>query len=721
MDISLTISIIGTAGTLIGLLCQIILWPKTHPYSDNDLTTLIDRLRWRWINEKQEMLRSTPRLTIKKELLSTMTSSFHQANNLTLADNRISVIFEQVGKLLLILGQPGAGKTISLLELGEYLIDRAKKDLTNAVPVVLDLSSWNGEHRKFINWLTQEINAKYNIRKGIARALLKDNKLILLLDSLDEVNENKQQSCINAINEFIHEYGPPGIVVCCRLEAYRKHSLPLQLNAAINLLTPDARQINNYFSKAGAGKLILDPELQLDETLRTPFMLNMILQTYRDHLLTTETISGQHVSPNDIFHSFLDRVFELRSQANLRHGSAVDIKIVDDKRFRSWLIWLAWQTEQQRLNEFSIESLQPSWLLDFKWRVVYTLVSRIIGSSIVMAFGIAILRLSQAVGWLLGRENTGEGLTSGLLNVEQGLLNWFIITGIFGGLTVGIIDLFRMLHNSDRTNQQEQLVREKIFYSFLCALMYILICGLVFFVTAILFGFDRDHAIYGGLIYGIAFGIVFWFRGLGRGMASDINIAEKITWSWAGTPQFITWGLLSGLLLGAVSGLIIYLLSGFRTAFALSSVICLSGCLVSAIVGGYKVGIIKKRTLPNQGIPMSIINVGRIWLYVSIPFIVLFWTYATAITRLPKASFQLALFFSLVVGLLISFSYHGFSVVYHYMLRLILIIRGDMPLNSSQFFNYACRLMFLLNIAGGYKFIHETFRYYLARQYGEKR
>ena len=46
------------------------------------------------------------------------------------------------GKTLLILGNPGSGKTIALLQLAERLIKQTQQDMTKPIPVVFNLSSW---------------------------------------------------------------------------------------------------------------------------------------------------------------------------------------------------------------------------------------------------------------------------------------------------------------------------------------------------------------------------------------------------------------------------------------------------------------------------------------------------------------------------------------------------------------------------------------------------
>jgi predicted NACHT family NTPase len=50
--------------------------------------------------------------------------------------------FDHTGNALLILGAPGGGKTTLLLQLAKKLLDRAKRDKDQPIPVVFHLSSW---------------------------------------------------------------------------------------------------------------------------------------------------------------------------------------------------------------------------------------------------------------------------------------------------------------------------------------------------------------------------------------------------------------------------------------------------------------------------------------------------------------------------------------------------------------------------------------------------
>jgi predicted NACHT family NTPase len=76
-------------------------------------------------------------------------------NSAPQGERDIGAIFDAAG-LLLILGEPGSGKTTTLLELARSLLERARDDIKERVPVVLNLSSWQKKQR-LVEWISGEL------------------------------------------------------------------------------------------------------------------------------------------------------------------------------------------------------------------------------------------------------------------------------------------------------------------------------------------------------------------------------------------------------------------------------------------------------------------------------------------------------------------------------------------------------------------------------------
>ena len=70
---------------------------------------------------------------------------------------------------ILILGEPGSGKTTMLLELARKCIARAEQDDNQPIPVVFNLSSWDGK-QSIDAWLVNELEIKYNASRKTAES-----------------------------------------------------------------------------------------------------------------------------------------------------------------------------------------------------------------------------------------------------------------------------------------------------------------------------------------------------------------------------------------------------------------------------------------------------------------------------------------------------------------------------------------------------------------------
>ena len=112
-----------------------------------------------------------------------------------------------MNRALLILGEPGSGKTTMLLELARHALACAERDPDEPIPVVFDLSSWTRREQPISEWLVEEFYAKYGIPKGVAVDWIENNDLLLLLDGLDEVRLEQREACVQALNRFRQEHG----------------------------------------------------------------------------------------------------------------------------------------------------------------------------------------------------------------------------------------------------------------------------------------------------------------------------------------------------------------------------------------------------------------------------------------------------------------------------------------------------------------------------------
>ena len=198
----------------------------------------------------------------------------------------ISALCDELGGSLLILGNPGAGKTTLMLTLVRELISRRELDNSLPIPVVANLTSWIDNNQDLSQWMIDELGAKYGVPKQIAQSWLQQGRLRLFLDGLDEVTPERRAACVTAINAFLQKPSMISVVVCCRFAEYIDLPVRLALNGALRLRALSRNRIMAHVAAARRAFRRLQVLLEQDSSLlilaQTPFMLSMMFRTYRD-------------------------------------------------------------------------------------------------------------------------------------------------------------------------------------------------------------------------------------------------------------------------------------------------------------------------------------------------------------------------------------------------------------------------------------------------------
>ncbi len=199
-------------------------------------------------------------------------------------DTKIVDVLDESGGSLLILGQPGAGKSTTLLNLACQTIARARSDLSKPIPVVFNLSSWAEKRLPLAEWLVKELNSKYKTPTKLAQRWVTNDEILLLLDGLDEVAPEHRPMCIQHINFFCRSHHAP-MVICAR---YSDHELLTtqisDLQTAIVLKLLDSVQVKAYLASLDSDLVIVGRAVEQDKIIQklaqTPLMLNLMLLAY---------------------------------------------------------------------------------------------------------------------------------------------------------------------------------------------------------------------------------------------------------------------------------------------------------------------------------------------------------------------------------------------------------------------------------------------------------
>jgi GTPase SAR1 family protein len=160
-------------------------------------------------------------------------------------------VYDEADGELLILGEPGSGKTTLLLQLARTLLDRAEADEHLPLPVIFNLSSWAQKRQSLTEWFISELWTKYQVPHQVGQSLVQANRILPLLDGLDEVAEEARVVCVQAIPAYYHpirNLAERPLVLCCRSQEYEQISWPLPLSRAVSILPLTREQIDSYLS-----------------------------------------------------------------------------------------------------------------------------------------------------------------------------------------------------------------------------------------------------------------------------------------------------------------------------------------------------------------------------------------------------------------------------------------------------------------------------------------
>ena len=586
---------------------------------------------------------------------------------------------------LLILGAPGGGKTTSLLTLASDLLITARDDAAAAMPVLLNLSSWPQQKSALSAWITDELALRYQIPARLGEQWLSQDRLILLLDGLDEVAIGDRVACVAAINQFRLTNGLAGLVVCCRSADYAALPDRLRLNQAITLQPLSDILIRQHSDKHLA--TLLDRAPSLRELASSPLMFN-IMRTVSSQAVSTQAVSTQAVAvqeapstaPDDeqapidwLFSSYIDQML-----ARPRAASEISAETLHHH-----LQWLAGKMQRQHQSTFLIEQLQPVLLSTWPRRA-YMLLTRFLGSAL-LSIIIALLIQSGRAAPSPTHIGVLEALAAYLpLNDAAALIGASVLMTLSVGLLFGLLDMlvfeWRLRRGSMGATTRWRGAQHLAF-NFVVASAYFVL---------VMVRFDPVAFIIAAVaLFSLLMVLLFGYIEFGQSYETEIRTVEALGWSWRGAG----WGMAIGLIVSAVLGL------------TLEPHMASVG-LVPLLVGGLQRSQVEDRFRPNYGIRLSARNsligmltfaliVGSSWAILSGRNVFTAWV---------------------IFGIIGWMVYGGGELIKHTVLRLLLWRCEDAPLNFAAFLDSAVAHALMRRVGGSYIFIHSLLRDHFARK-----
>jgi len=279
-----------------------------------------------------------------------------------------SMLDERSGSRLLVIGEPGSGKTTHLLDLAEDQLAKARADETAPVPLVLLLSTWAGAPGGLAAWVCAEARQRYTIDATDMMTWLQAGQVLLLLDGLDEVADRWREACLADVEAFCADtrFSSCGLVITCRTREFRAFDRKVPVTRAVRVLPLSDDQVQQAFASGGPSLTALREAAMQDrvlaELLTTPLMLGVAVLAFARLEPGARLPAGDHrqLLFGLYVRRMLDRVRALRDSAD-QPGPTRPPKPGETYYH---LVWLARLMTRQGQTIFYPDLLTPAWLPD---------------------------------------------------------------------------------------------------------------------------------------------------------------------------------------------------------------------------------------------------------------------------------------------------------------------------------------------------------------------
>ena len=489
---------------------------------------------------------------------------------------------------LVVLGEPGAGKTMLMVQLVLDLLARRREAGSDPVPILTSVASWNpsDQDQDLRGWLASQLLTDHPALANpppvgreeptLAAALLADGLIMPILDGLDEIPEQHRGFAISKINDALR----PGqqIVVTCRSREYGKAVRPkrgvevtLRGAAAVQLRPLDADTVRRYLTADAPGPAsrarwepvlkLLGTKTPIGKALSTPLMVGLACATYnprpgeqgttlRDPAeLCTSAVPDQAAVESRLFDAFIPAAYRWPTR---RRWTA--------EQAETWLEFLAhhlqedigspnlawWQLQDCAPREaFVLGARLMGWLLfALVFGLVFAPVHDMLGALLGLVLGAASMIVLDLIFRLEGDPGSAKAPARGVRVTVKGLVLGpalgVVVGGQFGlaaGLAAGLAGVLATGlvgvpgHIAEVTSPRAVLARDRRIM-----LLPILATGLAGgLVFGLIFGFWAGLA---GLTFGLAVG-------LARSMSQTAWPAYMLTRGWLALRHDLPWSLMS--------------------------------------------------------------------------------------------------------------------------------------------------------------------------------
>jgi hypothetical protein len=199
---------------------------------------------------------------------------------------------------MVVLGEPGAGKTVLALELLIRLLEHRQQDPSIPIPVLISAAAYD-TRLGWQDWLAQHLVLRFNIGHRAAGRLIRDGRILPMVDGLDEMDPansapERAGALVLAVNASMRGLERAPVVVTCRRHEYEVLGRVVDRATHIEMIPLTGREAADYLRGQFLGRdeqdrweqvltmLDADPGGLLAGQLATPWRLTLALAVFRD-------------------------------------------------------------------------------------------------------------------------------------------------------------------------------------------------------------------------------------------------------------------------------------------------------------------------------------------------------------------------------------------------------------------------------------------------------
>ena len=488
-------------------------------------------------------------------------------------------LFKKHRGRLLIVGEPGTGKTTLLLRLALLMLEREAYQ----IPIIINMATWRPRFSSIEAWFS-ELLPQEGFTKGLVRQLIKENRLLPLFDGLDEIATENRRSCLEVIGKYGKNQNRR-YVICSRIEEYIQSSdAPVYCQVMIKPLTLKHIKTGLMELNSPEVKGILDAirkDKLLADAIRTPFYLNIV------QLLFSSMKSWDELR-------FYENSVEKRKQEIVAKFVKETTNTFSNRysdQANKWLAFLADRMNQNELVTFELVNLQYNWSDLSKGQIRSAkLLNGFVNHSVLgifklLAYVFSLAPLYGIIRWLTDDSKNNIDLINSIEHAFFYGIGLAVAGGSIYGLIKGLLGEIGEIKTKDRINWSRPELKGII----KPVLKFNLVFGVV---IGIIGGLDREA---GDLSIPVILSLVLWIFaflgeewGIGRYGNRVLNI---LSYPFRLFIRLLV-NLGKGFGFGIMLTFLIFIFINLGRELALEPVRSIKNDLVKGVVEGFFLGIL---------------------------------------------------------------------------------------------------------------------------------